>query len=204
MLNMETTVRIHYDGERAGPHFVKCVDFIKTLGESYYIANEMKANRPHIQAYVFMTRYKTHASLRDRLKKTLKNEKGELSYSISECREGKVRFIAYLLKEGPGAFVASCNLQQVESEAMLLREAFIKDPPRRPQSLYQKMIHDIGNNHMTEPKVIAKAMLMWFYHANKLIPDQHTLKKYVTTYCFGRDPETQADAIVEDMYKWEN
>ena len=201
---MDTTIRIHYVGEKTDEHFEKCVTFIKTLGETYYVADEQNANRPHIQAYVYMTKYKTLASLRDRLKKTLAID-GSLSYSVSALRETRIRYIAYLMKEGPGAFVASCSLDQDQAEAELLREAFIKNPPKdtRPQSIYQKIVHDIGNEHLVEPRDIARKMLMWFYDHGKLIPDERMLRRYVETYRFGRDPQAQADRIVEEMYRWE-
>lgn len=203
---MDTTIRLHYIGDRADEHFGKCITFIKSLGETYYIAQEQNANRPHIQCYVYMTKYKTLASLRDRLKKVLQID-GHLDYSVSALRETRIKYIAYLLKEGPGAFVASCSLDQDQAEAELLREAFLKNPKKdhhqRPTSLYQKIVHDIGNEHLVEPRDIARKMLMWFHEHGKLIPDENMLKRYVNTYRFGRDPVAQAEILIENMYRWE-
>lgn len=200
---MDTTIRIHYKGDRTDPYFEKCVAFIKSLGEEYYIACEQDAERDHIQAYVYMTKYKNFASLRDRVTKVL-GVKGNKEYSVSKLRKSKVEYIAYLMKEGPGAFIASCSLDQTQAEAELLREAFIKNPPKaRPQSIYQKIVYDIGNEHLVEPREIARKMLMWFYENGKLIPDERQLRRYVETYRFGKDPEKACDRIVEDMYRWE-
>jgi len=201
---MDATIRIHYKGDRADPHFIKCVDFIKTLG-SYYIAHETKANRNHIQAYVWMTKYKSLAVLRDRIVKTL-DVHGQEEYSVSKLRRTRLRYLAYLMKEGPSAFVASCSLETDVAEATLLREAFIeeekKTPSQRGYTVYQKMVDDIGNEHLVEPREIGKEMLMWFYKQGKLIPDTNMLKRYVNTYRFGKDPDKGTERILDSVYDW--
>lgn len=201
---MDTTIRIHYEDDT---HFLKCVDFIKSLGPAYYICQETGRTghaRPHIQAYTSMDKYKTLAVLRDRLKKVLKNEAGILSYSVSALRMTKVRYLAYMMKEGPDAFVASCSLDQDQTEAALLKIAFDESSKKdtRPSTQYQKMLDDFGSEIIAEPREVARKMLLWFHSKGKIIPDRNTLQKYVNTYMFGQDPETMADKIIADIYCW--
>lgn len=201
---MDATIRIHYRGNRDDPHFTKCVDFIKSLGECYYIAQEQEANRDHIQAYSYMTKYKTLASLRDRLTKVL--EVKHPNYSVSALRRTRPQYLAYMMKEGERAFVASCSLETDQAQAVLLRDAFVenikKNPPQRGYTVYQKMLDDIGNEHLDDPRGIAKKMLMWFHSQGKLIPDPNMLKRYVNTYRFGKDPVAHSERILDAIYEW--
>lgn len=165
----------------------KICDWIRKYCESYYVALEEDAERPHFQAYIkTKPEYQNVNSLRNSLKKILSGQ-GNAAYSLRGLKKPKVHLVCYLLKENKP--IMRCIEIGLMKEAEALQEEIqSKKSTDRHRPIMEQLLEVFparGRAYSQEEMV--SGIVRWFAANGRMQPDMFMLGKYVRTLCASFD-----------------
>ena len=163
-------------------------EWVRKYCESYYVALEEDAQRPHFQAYIkTKPDYKNVNSLRNSLKKLI-TSKGNAVYSLRGLKKPKVHLVCYLLKENKP--IMKCIEVGLLKEAEALQEEILskKSNTDRHRPIMEQLLEVFparGRAYSQEEMV--SGIVRWFHDNGRMQPDMFMLGKYVRTLCASFD-----------------
>lgn len=179
---MEAHLRVH-------TNFISqedVVSWIKDKCESWYLALEEDASRPHYQAYVrFKPKFENINSLRNSLKKSLTGQ-GNAAYSLRGLKKPREHLVCYLLKENKP--ISKC----IELDLMKAAEALQQEIKAKASDKHRPIMEQLldvfparGRAYSQEEMVAG--IVRWFHSNGRMQPDMFMLGKYVRTLCAAFD-----------------
>lgn len=162
------------------------MDWVRDHCDSWYVAHEEDANRPHYQAYVrFKPKYENINSLRNQLKKVLSGS-GNAVYSLRGLKKPREHLVCYLLKENKPVS------KSIEIEILRQAEALqaeiqsrTKDKHRPIMECLMDLFPPRGRAYSQDEMV--DRIVRWFNTEGRLQPDMYMLAKYIRTLCASMD-----------------
>lgn len=167
------------------------VSWVRDRADSWFVALEEDATRPHFQAYVkFKPKYENMNSLRNALKKILTGQ-GNGAYSLRDLKKAPEHLICYLFKENkcisksiPKDLLQAAQDLEVEIQVKMAKKAD-KHRPIIDQILEQ--FPPRGRAYSQEEMV--STIVRWFHQEGRMQPDIFMLGKYIRTLCASMDIE---------------
>lgn len=182
---MEAHLRVH-------TQFISQEDllcWIRKKCDSYYVALEEDANRPHFQAYVcFKPESQNMNSLRNSLKKLLTGE-GNAVYSLRALKKPREHLVCYLLKENKP--IARCVEVGLMKQAELLQEEILnskKSVKDKHRPIMEQLLEEFpARGRAYSQAEMVSGIVRWFHKNGRMQPDMFMLGKYVRTMCASFD-----------------
>ena len=164
--------------------------WVRQKCDSYYVALEEDAERPHFQAYVrFKPEYANMNSLRNTLKKIL-SATGNAVYSLRPLKKPREHLVCYLLKENKP--VARCIEIELMKQAELLQEEILskKVVKDKHRPIMEQLLDEFPPRGRAYSQAeMVSGIVRWFHKNGRMQPDMFMLGKYVRTMCASFDIE---------------
>lgn len=159
-------------------------EWVRKYCDTWYIAHEEDANRPHYQAYIrTKPDYNNVNSLRNSLKKILTSS-GNGVYSLRGLKKPREHLVCYLLKENK--LISKCielelmkKAEELQAEILAARNNVDKHRPIIEQLLDE--FPPRGRAYSQDEMV--SGIVRWFHANGRMQPDMFMLGKYVRTLC---------------------